>query len=95
MAGKPELSSKAITDLILVVYKFSIFEIKFFASDSMLTTKISDPPYSCVSLKQHRVLHFNTFRTIHMLHEHAHNVVSLLDDAAHDLVALGTELFLI
>lgn len=50
MAGKPELSSKAIIHLILAVDMFSCFEVKFSALDSMLTTKISDPPYSCVSV---------------------------------------------
>lgn len=53
MAGETELSSKAIIDPILVVDKFSFSEVEFSALDSILTTKISDPPYGCVSVRQH------------------------------------------
>lgn len=66
---------------MLVVDKFTFSEVEFSALDSMLTTKISDPPYSCVSVKQHLSSLISTHPENYMLHEHAHNV-SVLDDIA-------------
>lgn len=54
----------------------------------MLTTKIFDPPYRCVSVKQHLSSSFQHIQKT-TLHEHTHNVVSVLDDTAHFLTKVN------